>query len=97
MELGNTSRQSLSKVPEHFLALLDKTPGDQPFFLYFGFSQSHRPWPKDISGINPDELKLPPDWPDLAEIREDYVRHLVSLRDMDWGSDKSIAFLKLVD
>ena len=85
MEVGNTSRQSLSKVPEYFSALLDETPGDQPFFLYFGFSQPHRPWPKDISGINPDELKLPPDWPDLAEVREDHARYLAALRDMDWS------------
>ena len=85
IEVGRTSNQSLPKVPESFSALLDKIPGNQPFFLYFGFSQPHRPWPKDISGINPDELKLPPDWPDLPEVREDYARYLADLRDMDWG------------
>ncbi len=85
IEVRRTSNQSLPKVPESFSALLDKIPGNQPFFLYFGFSQPHRPWPKDISGINPDELKLPPDWPDLPVVREDYARYLADLRDMDWA------------
>ena len=85
IEVGKSYGQSLPKVPESFSALLDKIPGNQPFFLYFGFNQPHRPWSKDISGINPDELKLPPDWPDLPEVREDYARYLADLRDMDWG------------
>ena len=85
IEVGKSHGRSLPKIPESFSALIDKIPGNQPFFLYFGFIQPHRPWSKDISGINPDELKLPPDWPDLPEVREDYARYLNELRDMDWG------------
>jgi N-sulfoglucosamine sulfohydrolase len=85
VEIGRTSNQWLSKVPDSFSALIDETPRDQPFFLYYIFNQPHRPWTKDISGINPDELKLPPDWPDIPEVREDYARYLSDLRNMDWG------------
>jgi len=85
IKMGKTKKEALSKIPDYFSTLIDKIPKNQPFFLYYGFQQPHRSWKEDISGIKPDELKLPPDWPDLPEVREDYARYLSELRDMDWG------------
>lgn len=80
-----TKGSELEKVPEIFSAILDEIPEAQPFFLYFGFSQPHRKWGDDHDGIDPAELQLPPDWPDLPEVRLDYARYLAEVRDLDTG------------
>ena len=66
-------------------ALIDSVPEGKPWFLYFGFQQPHRRWGKDHEGIDPAKLVLPPDWPDLPEVRLDYARYLAELRDLDRG------------
>lgn len=82
---ARTKGEALARVPALFGSVLDKVPAGKPFFLYFGFSQPHRPWGDDHEGINPAELKLPGDWPDLPEVRLDYARYLAELRDLDTG------------
>ena len=82
---ARTKGEALAKVPALFGSVLDKVPAGKPFFLYFGFNQPHRPWGDDHEGINPAELKLPADWPDLPEVRLDYARYLAELRDLDTG------------
>ena len=80
-----TKGRQLAQVDERFMAALDKVPEGHPWFLYFGFSQTHRPFGDDHEGIDPAELTLPPDWPDLPEVRADYARFLDDLRDLDTG------------
>ena len=82
---ARTKGEALARVPALFGSVLDKVPAGKPFFLYFGFSQPHRPWGDDHEGIDPAELKLPADWPDLPEVRLDYARYLAELRDLDTG------------
>ena len=82
---ARTKGEALARVPALFGSVLDKVPAGKPFFLYFGFSQPHRPWGDDHEGINPAELKLPADWPDLPEVQLDYARYLAELRDLDTG------------
>lgn len=73
---------------------LDKVPSGKPFFLYFGFNQTHRPFVSDHRDINPDKLRLPPDWPDLPAVREDYAAYLADLRSMDRQFGALMAMLK---
>jgi len=80
-----TKGADLDKVPARIAAVLDKVPQGKPFFLYFGFSQPHRPWGTDHEGIDPAKLELPADWPDLPEMRLDYARYLAEVRDLDKG------------
>ncbi len=79
----NTKGENFPKVPERFNAVLSEVPKNKPFFLYFGFNQPHRSFDEDYEEINPTDLVLPPDFPDLPEIRKDYARYLSDLRDMD--------------
>jgi len=65
--------------------LIDSVPEGKPWFLYFGFQQPHRRWGKNHEGIDPAKFVLPPDWPDLPEVRLDYARYLAELRDLDRG------------
>lgn len=73
---------------------LDKVPTGKPFFLYFGFNQTHRPFVADSRDIDPAKLKLPPDWPDLPEVRQDYANYLADLRAMDRGFGAMMVELK---
>lgn len=81
----STKGDNLNQVETVFSSILDGVPQDKPFFLYFGFNQPHRRWGDDYEGIDPKLLKLPPDWPDLPEVRLDYAKYLAEVRDLDTG------------
>jgi len=81
----STKGVQLAEVPQRINSILDEVPKGKPFFLYFGFNQPHRKYEDGYEEINPDELVLPPDFPDLPEVRKDYARYLSDVRDMDRG------------
>lgn len=71
---GNT----VSRVSE----FLGKVPSGRPFFLWVNFNDPHHPW--DAPKVNdPASLPLPPDWPDLPELRADLARYLDEVARMD--------------
>lgn len=82
---ASTKGANLAQVGEKVAAILDEVPAGKPFFLYFGFNQPHRSWGEDHDDIEPAQLVLPPDWPDLPEVRLDYARYLAEVRDLDTG------------
>ena len=75
----------LKAVPKRVSAVMDTIPKGKPFFLYFGFNQPHRRFGKEHEGIDPAKLTIPPDWPDLPEVRVDYARFLDDVRELDQG------------
>jgi len=81
----NTKGAHLAEVPQRINSILDEVPMGKPFFLYFGFNQPHRKFEDGYEEIIPDQLVLPPDFPDLPEVRKDYARYLSDVRDMDRG------------
>jgi arylsulfatase A-like enzyme len=91
---AGTKGDRLFQVADHVSAALDKVPDGKPFFLYFGFNQPHRKFALKYDGIDPSELKLPADWPDLPEVRIDYARYLASVREMDQGFGLIMQLLK---
>ncbi len=48
-----------------------KTPHEKPFFLSFGMISTHRPFPLDTSGVNPNQVAPPSKNPDSPETRKD--------------------------
>lgn len=82
---AGTKGEALNHVEEKVGAILDEVPAGKPFFLYFGFNQAHRGFGQDHEGIDPAQLELPPDWPDLPEVRVDYAQYLAEVRDLDRG------------
>ena len=82
---ASTKGDHLEKVADRVAAALDTVPNGKPFFLYFGFNQPHRRFGQEHEGIDPAQLKLPPDWPDLPEVRTDYARFLSDVQDLDRG------------
>ena len=92
---GNpTKGAELEKVAAKIAAALDEVPAGKPFFLYFGFNQPHRNFGLDHERIDPASLILPPDWPDLPEVRLDYARYLAEVRDLDHGFGLAMQLLK---
>ncbi len=58
--------------------------GDRPFFLSYGLFATHRSYPsKNDDIVDPKYLKPPYPIPDTPETREDYARHLISLKNAD--------------
>jgi len=91
---NSTKGAALEKVPALLGSALDEVANAKPFFLYFGFNQPHRNWGEDHAGIDPEKLTLPPDWPDLPEVRLDYARYLADVRDLDRGFGMAMNLLK---
>jgi arylsulfatase A-like enzyme len=79
------STGNVEKIPEWFNSIMDRVPEGKPFFLYFGFNQTHRGFGESHEGIDPDQLELQDDWPDLPEVRLDYARFFNKLRQLDRG------------
>ena len=82
---AKTNGEAIHEVDNMIDIALDKVGEGQPFFLYFGFNQPHRKWGDDHEKIDPETLILPPDWPDLPEVRLDYAKYLAEVRDLDTG------------
>lgn len=67
----------------------DASDPDQPWFYWFGPYNVHRSWVrgsgKSLWGIEPDDLKgkLPLDWPDVHEVREDFADYLGEIMAFD--------------
>ena len=91
---ASTRGEKLTQVGESFGDVLDSIPEGKPWFLYFGFNQPHRPLGTDHDGIDPAKLVLPPDWPDLPEVRLDYARFLADVRDLDTGFGRLVQVLQ---
>ena len=91
---AKTKGEALNRVGEVVGLVLDAVPQEQPWFLYFGFNQPHRSFGEDYEGIDPLQLVLPPDWPDLPGVRLDYARYLAEVRDLDRGVGLVLDLLK---
>jgi arylsulfatase A-like enzyme len=83
VNIYGTKKMTPTEITAQLGQTLDRVPASKPFFLYFGFSTPHRPFVSDHSDIDASKLTLPPDWPDLAAVRDDYAASLADIRTMD--------------
>lgn len=94
VNIFGTKQLSPSELVGRLNHTFDAMPKDKPFFLYFGFNQTHRPFVSDHSDIDSAKLHLPPDWPDMPAVRDDYANMLSDLRTMDGQFGALMAMLK---
>lgn len=69
-----------------FNTFIDKLPGDQPFFFWFGTNDPHRPFDLDAgkkSGIDPQKIRLPAFLPDVPAVRGDVADYLSEVERLD--------------
>lgn len=93
MQQGATADQARQRlyqqVDDNFAAFLAQRPKDQPFFYWFGPTNTHRPWVRGsgrrLWGLDPEQLKgrLPPFLPDVPEVREDLADYLGEVQALD--------------
>ena len=77
-------RRDYSKNFDDFLA---DRPDGTPFCFWFGSTEPHRIYQKDVgrteAGMQPDAVDVPPFWPDVDEIRNDILDYYYEIEWFD--------------
>ncbi|MCL2513178.1 MAG: sulfatase [Oscillospiraceae bacterium] len=60
-----------------------ESPHEKPFFMSFGMENTHRIFPENDGGVNPDYIALPHTLADCPANREDMARYTVAARTVD--------------
>jgi len=87
--VAQAKERLLRQVEENFAAFLRQRPKGQPFFYWFGPTNTHRSWARGsgqkLWGIDPEQLRgrLPPFLPDVPEVREDLADYLGEVQALD--------------
>ncbi|MEZ4902306.1 MAG: sulfatase [Spirosomataceae bacterium] len=84
--VGGYEHNPAGKNYKNFDAFLAKRTDKQPFFFWFGSNDPHRPYQKGTGkavGMNPDEVKVPKDFPDTPEVRNDILDYYYEVQRFD--------------
>ncbi|MEI7458211.1 MAG: sulfatase [Pirellula sp.] len=87
--IESAKQDLVSEIKTNFDAFLNNRNASQPFCYWFGPTNVHRKWirgsGKALWNIEPDLLKgkLPPFFPDVPEIREDFADYLGEVQALD--------------
>jgi arylsulfatase A-like enzyme len=89
------------EVANQMRTFLDQVPSGKPFFLWANFSDPHHPW-NAAAKFRPDPstLTLPPQWPDLPGVRNQFADYCAEINRLDQTVAGVIAILeerKLLD
>jgi len=76
-------------------AELSELKSRQPFFAQFNFLMAHRPFRQDAEHpIDPDDVDLPPYYPDHPVVRQAWSDYLESIQHLDRGVGRVTAWLQ---
>ena len=87
--IESAKQDLVSEIKTNFDAFLNNRNASQPFCYWFGPTNVHRKWirgsGKALWNIEPDLLKgkLPPFFPDVPEVREDFADYLGEVQALD--------------
>ncbi len=83
------------QVPGQVAQFLDQCPANKPFFLWANFSDPHHVWNAPAS-LRPDpaQLKLPPQWPDMPGMREEFADYCAEINRLDGTIGKVLKVLE---
>jgi N-sulfoglucosamine sulfohydrolase len=86
--LGNAATSKFDKVEtrmNRWVQTLQERPQDQPFFMWFAFTDPHRPYQPDTidDPHTPDDVVVPPYLPDTPETREDLALYYDEIARLD--------------
>ena len=79
---------------EEFLA---RVPPDRPFCFWFGSTDPHRPYERDSgvnAGMKPEQVSVPPFWPDVPEVRRDILDYYLEIQRFDREVGELLALLE---
>ena len=81
---GKTDWSFRSEKAAYDLASWDEINPDKPFFAVVNLRLTHRPFEKDLENpIDPEEVELPPYYPDHPVCRKDWALYLETVQGLD--------------
>ena len=83
---GGRARNPAGQPFKDFAAFLKAAPADRPFCFWFGSTDPHRPYERDSgvkSGMRPEDVTVPPFWPDTPEVRRDILDYYFEVQRFD--------------
>ncbi len=86
VEAGGRKRNPAGAVFPNFAAFLKSVPKGNPFCFWFGTNDPHRPYDPGTglkSGLKLEDVKVPPMWPDVAEVRSDILDYYYEVERFD--------------
>lgn len=94
---GGRTRNPAGPQFQSFAEFLAKAPADRPFCFWFGSHDPHRPYELDSgirSGMKPEEVSVPPFWPDVPEVRRDILDYYSEVQRFDREVGELLALLE---
>jgi arylsulfatase A-like enzyme len=83
---GDRTRNPAGLTFPGFKQFLKTVPADKPFCFWFGSHDPHRPYDKDsgvAKGMKPEQVSVPPCFPDTLEIRRDILDYYTEVERFD--------------
>lgn len=86
--LGEAAKSKFAVVSEglgKWQSVLAQRPDDKPFFVWFAFSDPHRPYQKETIAQphRPRDVRVPPYLPDVDEVRRDLAMYYDEISRLD--------------
>jgi len=86
IEPGGRTQNPAGARYKGFAQFLDAAPGDKPFCFWFGSFDPHRPYEPGSgrqSGMDPNQVVVPPFLPDVPEVRNDILDYFFEIERFD--------------
>ena len=94
---GGRTRNPAGPSYKDFRAFLDARPQGSPFCFWFGSTDPHRPYERDSgikSGMKPEEVEVPPYFPDSAVVRRDLCDYYFEVQRFDREVGELLSLLR---
>ncbi|MCL3780978.1 hypothetical protein EMN47_11345 [Prolixibacteraceae bacterium JC049] len=73
----------------------EEIDANKPFFAVVNFKQTHRGFSQDkVNPVNPDDVKVPVYYPDVAPVRQDWSDYYETIQSLDKLVGKALADIK---
>ena len=96
-QAGGYKENPAGKQYKSFEDFYAQAPQDKPFCFWFGSNDPHRPYDKDTglqSGMKPEDVIVPPHFPDTPEVRKDILDYYFEVQRMDRDAGEIIKRLE---
>ena len=97
LEAGGRTRNPAGPRYEDFESFYEASPSESPFCFWFGSTDPHRAYEKGsglASGLNLEEVTVPPFLPDTPEVRSDILDYYFEIERFDRELGEIISYLE---
>lgn len=86
VQAGGRTQNAAGRPYKDFGAFLAAAPADRPFCFWFGSYEPHRGYKLGsgaAGGMRPEDVQVPPIWPDAPEVRRDILDYYLEVQQYD--------------